>query len=70
VAGGRGSGLAAVQGRRAAAGGLADAIDHVGALGGALFTGTFFVPLLGFDATLALLAGMKLLSALGWARSG
>jgi len=50
----------------AIAGGQADAIDHYGAFFGALLTGTLLVPLLGFTATLGLLAGVKLLSALAW----
>ncbi len=48
-----------------AAGGIADAADHVGAVFGALVTGTFLVPLMGFAGTLLLLAGLKALSALG-----
>jgi spermidine synthase len=49
-----------------AAGGIANACDHAGALFGALVTGTLLVPLLGFAATLGLLAGVKLLSASAW----
>ena len=55
-----------MKGGEAAAGGLADAADHAGALAGALLTGIFLVPLLGFDGTLLLLAAVKALSALGW----
>ncbi len=51
---------------RASAAGIADAADHAGALWGALATGTFLVPLLGFDGALLVLAGVKALSALGW----
>lgn len=54
----------------AAAGGIADAADHMGAVFGALVTGTFLVPLLGFQGTLLLLAGLKALSALGGALPG
>lgn len=67
--GGR-SGLARRAEDRAASGGLADAIDHAGALCGALATGTLLVPLLGFDATLALFAAVKVLGALGWLGAG
>ncbi len=49
----------------ARAGGLADAADHAGAVGGALATGTLLVPLLGYGGTLALLAGLKAASACG-----
>ncbi|MCK4411994.1 MAG: hypothetical protein KAY32_00485 [Candidatus Eisenbacteria sp.] len=50
----------------AVAGGLADAADHAGALCGALVTGVFLVPLLGFPGTLLTLAALKALSALSW----
>jgi spermidine synthase len=52
--------------RRAAAGGIADAADNAGALFGALVTGTFLVPLLGFAGALLVLALVKALSAAGW----
>jgi predicted membrane-bound spermidine synthase len=51
---------------RAAAGGIADAADNAGALFGALVTGTFLVPLLGFGGALLVLALVKALSAAGW----
>jgi len=51
---------------RAAAGGIADAADHAGALFGALVTGIFLVPLIGFAGALVILAAVKLLSAAGW----
>lgn len=50
----------------AVAGGLADAADHLGAVGGALLTGIFLVPLLGFGGALLFLAAIKLLTVLGW----
>jgi spermidine synthase len=46
----------------AVAGGIADAADNAGAIFGALLTGTLLVPLLGFTATLGLLAAVKALS--------
>jgi len=49
----------------AVAGGIADAADHAGAVFGALLTGTLLVPLLGFSATLGLLAALKALSLAG-----
>ncbi|MCK4305206.1 MAG: hypothetical protein KAY24_13300, partial [Candidatus Eisenbacteria sp.] len=49
----------------AQAGGIADATDHAGAIFGALLTGTFLIPLLGFSGSLLLLGGVKALSALG-----
>jgi spermidine synthase len=49
----------------ASAGGIADAADHAGAVCGALLTGTFLVPLLGFSGSLLFLAGVKILNALG-----
>jgi predicted membrane-bound spermidine synthase len=54
------------EGGRAAAGGIADAADNAGALFGALVTGTFLVPLLGFGGALLVLALVKALSAAGW----
>jgi predicted membrane-bound spermidine synthase len=47
------------------AGGIAEAADHAGAVAGALLTGTLLVPLLGFSATLLLLAALKALSLAG-----
>jgi len=52
------------------AGGLADAADQAGAVWGAFATGIFLVPLLGFAGGLVILAGAKLLSALGWVLPG
>ena len=51
----------------AAAGGLADALDHAGAVVGALLTGTLLIPLLGFPGTLLLLIAVKAVSALATA---
>jgi predicted membrane-bound spermidine synthase len=63
----QGRAASATSGRSpAVAGGIADAADHAGAVFGALLTGTFLIPLLGFDGALLFLAGIKLLSALGW----
>ncbi|MFH1144970.1 MAG: hypothetical protein V1774_10545 [Candidatus Eisenbacteria bacterium] len=50
----------------ARAGGMADAADHAGAVWGAIVTGVFLVPLLGFAGAIVTLAGVKVLSALGW----
>ena len=50
----------------AVAGGRAEAADHAGALCGALVTGTFLIPLLGFAGAIVLLAGVKILAAFGW----
>jgi len=53
---------------RVRAGGWSDAVDHGGAVAGALVTGIFFIPLLGIDGTLLLLAAVKASAALGWSR--
>ncbi len=58
-------------GRRdvAVVGGAASAADHGGAILGALVTGTFLVPLIGFSGTFLLLGLLKVGSALGGLRA-
>jgi spermidine synthase len=65
---GDGARPATVTRERPVAGGLANAIDHAGALLGALVTGTFLIPVLGFEVTLLVLAAVKALSAIGWVK--